>query len=402
MKMQEHRQKKKDLAIEARRLLDESSGRKWTDADQTHYDNLLNQIEDHQKAIDREQKLLDQMADREFDDLVTPKSSNKKPETTTGAVFRAFLSGSMQNLTPEQLAAYRNTMSTTTTTEGGFTVAQSVAARLVEALRGYSAMRSVAEVVRTERGNPLSVPGSNGVAEKGERVSENTTATSQDPTFTSRNMAATKYSSKIIAVPMELIMDSEIDIEDFVFRRIAARIGRIQNEDFTVGTGVNQPFGVVTESGAGKIGATGQTTTVTFDDLVDLQESVDDEYAKIGVGWMMSQAVRRTLRKLKDTAGRPIWTPGYDLGATANVADLLLGQPVTINNDMPAPAASQKSIVYGALGSYMIRDVLDVQFFRFTDSKYAEKGQVGFLAFARAGGNLLDVTAVKHYQHSAT
>ena len=47
-------------------------------------------------------------------------------------------------------------------------------------------------------------------------------------------------------------------------------------------------------------------------------------------------------------------------------------------------------------------DVLQMQLFRFTDSKYAEKGQVGFLMWARSGGNLLDTAAVKHYANSAT
>lgn len=54
------------------------------------------------------------------------------------------------------------------------------------------------------------------------------------------------------------------------------------------------------------------------------------------------------------------------------------------------------------LRRYVIRDALQVTLLRFEDSAYALKGQVGFLAIARAGGNLVDTTAVKSYQHSAT
>ena len=49
-----------------------------------------------------------------------------------------------------------------------------------------------------------------------------------------------------------------------------------------------------------------------------------------------------------------------------------------------------------------IRD-RDVTLFRMTDSAYTLKGQVGFVAFCRSGGNLLDVGgAVKAYANSAT
>jgi HK97 family phage major capsid protein len=58
--------------------------------------------------------------------------------------------------------------------------------------------------------------------------------------------------------------------------------------------------------------------------------------------------------------------------------------------------------VFGNLHSYTIRDALDVRLMRFDDSAFATKGQVGFICFARAGGNLADSGAVKTYQHSAT
>lgn len=65
-------------------------------------------------------------------------------------------------------------------------------------------------------------------------------------------------------------------------------------------------------------------------------------------------------------------------------------------------AANALSIAFGDFSYYKIRDVMQVLLFRFTDSAYAKLGQVGFLAWMRAGGNLIDVTAVKTYKNSAT
>ena len=171
---------------------------------------------------------------------------------------------------------------------------------------------------------------------------------------------------------------------------------------FTVGTGTAQPFGITTAATAGKVGATGQTLTVTYDDLVDLVDSIDPAYQIAGLKFQFAQTVRRVVRKIKDTTGRPIWTPSYDEGMSAKTPDLLLGYPVEINNHMPVPAANAKSITFGDHSKYMVRDAMELTMFRFEDSAYLKKGQVGFLAWARAGGNLTDTNAVKVYQHSAT
>src|SRR5690606_14140806 len=118
-----------------------------------------------------------------------------------------------------------------------------------------------------------------------------------------------KYSSKVIACPIELLQDSEVDIEAFLRNRIRQRIGRIYNRHFTVGDGVAQPRGVTVAAGVGKVGAGGQVDTVTYDDLVDLIDSVDVAYHNANLRFMFAQSMRKVIRKIKDTAGRPIWTP---------------------------------------------------------------------------------------------
>src|SRR5699024_996844 len=133
-------------------------------------------------------------------------------------------------------------------------------------------------------------PTTNGTSEKGEIVAENASATAADPTFSTVGLNVFKFSSKVVAVPFELLQDSVIDIESFVNRRLTERLGRITNEMFTTGTGTGQPRGVVVGSAAGKIGASGQTATITFDDLVDLIHSVDPAYRALGASFMMNDA----------------------------------------------------------------------------------------------------------------
>jgi HK97 family phage major capsid protein len=66
-------------------------------------------------------------------------------------------------------------------------------------------------------------------------------------------------------------------------------------------------------------------------------------------------------------------------------------------------AANAKSIAFGDFSKYVIRDVMAMTYYRFDDSAYAKKGQVGFLAFLRSGGNFMDVGgAVKLFQNPAS
>src|SRR5690606_17105231 len=107
------------------------------------------------------------------------------------------------------------------------------------------------------------------------------------------------------------------------------------------------------------------------------------------------------IRKIKDDNGRPVFVPSDDAGITKGQAGTLLGYPIVINNNMAEMAASAKAILFGDFKKYTVRDAMGLTLFRFTDSAYAKKGQVGFLAWMRSGGNLLDTGAVKYFQNPA-
>lgn len=401
MSIQALRERLNSQKAEARKLLDDKGSTTWTAEDKQKFDNLVDEAERTEQQIEAHQRLLDKRADEDFTDL--PKAEPKAKKSASMQAAEIYLRTMSKNLTAEQQELIRNTMSTTTGSEGGYTVKTDVASSVIDAIASYAGMRQVASRLVTAQGNPLSYPSSDGRTEEGEIIAENVTATDSDIAFGTVPLNVFKFSSKVITIPIELLQDTTVDIIALLNKRVRDRIGRIQNRMMTAaGTGSGSPFALVSAAGVGKTGATGQTTTVTYDDLIDLIDSIDEGYGEDGKKFMFGQTVRRTVRKIKDTAGRPIWTPSYDLGMSARTPDLLLGYPVQINNHMPVPAANAKSIAFGDLAQYQIRDAMDVTLFRFEDSPYLKKGQIGFLAWSRSGGNLLDPNAVKVYQHSAT
>lgn len=298
----------------------------------------------------------------------------------------------------------RRALATMSMTAGGATVPidNTFAARLEVAMSWYGGMREVATIITTSTGADLPYPTASDIANSAVVVEENGAfGTTTDPTFAAIVMKAYKYSSGIVLVPWELLQDSAVDIPSYLAGELGTRIGRTQNLHFTNGTGASSPTGLMQKSVQGRAGATGTSTSTTFDELILLEHAVNIAYRRLpGVGWMFHDQTLRDIRRIKDGEGRFIWQSG---DARSGAPNTLLGYRYTINNDMPTMAASVNSIVFGALDKYLIRQVRDVQIIRL-DELYAGNGRVGFLAWARADGHLLDAggSPVQHFTNSAS
>jgi len=401
MSIQSLRERRAELSKQARNLHEQHPGATWSPEHTAQFDALMDQVSNVDEQIKRFQKAQELDADSQLVDAV--EASARPGKKARSAAFAKLMLHGENALSDSERRLVLNTMSTTTGSEGGFTVQTEVSSQLVEALKFFGGMREASQVIVTGKGNPMNWPTTDGTAEVGEIVAENVLATDLDIAFGQVALNPFKYSSKVVTVPIELLQDSEVDIEALVMRRLAERIGRITNQHFTTGTGTGQPRGVATASTQGKVGLSGQTTSVIYDDLVDLQHSVNRSYRR-NARWMFNDLTLRQIRKVKDTQGRPIFVPGYEQGNPAGEPDRLLGAPITINDDVAVMAANARSILFGDFSYYLIRDVLDLQLLRFTDSAYAKRGQVGYLGWFRAGGNYIDAGggAIKHYANSAT
>jgi HK97 family phage major capsid protein len=409
MSIQALREQRAAKAKTLAELVDPS--RKWDAVkDQPVYDAAWAEIDELDAQIKRVHDVNERIAREALDGYVIEASERigKDKKSEPAKLFAKWLRGGDKGLSADDWTQIRNTMSTTTNSEGGFTVQTDVANSVLDALKFYGGMRAASTVIRTEKGNAMSFPTSDGTSEVGELIAENTTATAADPTFGTKSLPVYKYSSKIIAVPFELLQDSSVDIEAFVRQRMVDRLGRITNTHFTTGTGSGQPNGIITAAGTGVTAAnsTSQVTSILYATVIDLIHSVDVSYRNPSCRFMMNDSSVKVFRKILDGSSRPIFAPGYDntIGASPlSFQDMICGYPVIVNNDVAAMAASAKSIAFGDFRYYYIRDAMEMQMFRFTDSAYAKLGQVGFLAWLRSGGNFIDVGgAVKLFVNAAS
>jgi HK97 family phage major capsid protein len=290
----------------------------------------------------------------------------------------------------------------TTTTAGGYTIPQGFSEELQKYIALYGGVRPVARNFPTPTGHDIPWPTVDDTANKGELLAENTGAGSQDVVFGQVTLKAFKFSSKLVKVSKELLQDSYFDVGVILRDLFVDRLGRITNQYFTTGTGTGEPQGIVSGSTLGETATSGQTTTIIYDNLVNLEHSVDPLY-RPNAKFMFNDSTLKALKKLKDSQGRPLWMGYAEAAFGPRVAQpTILGYGYQINQDMAnighggSPDAGYKSILFGDFSRYVVRDVLAMDLIRL-EERYAELGQVGFLMFMRADGRTLNTAAIKYF-----
>ncbi|MEV4974443.1 phage major capsid protein [Streptomyces scopuliridis] len=317
--------------------------------------------------------------------------------------FGLYLRGGMDRLSGEQRVMLMDhqvdlrAQGTGVDTAGGFLVPDEFRNVMTETMKAFGGLLGLAEVITTSTGADLPWPTNDDTGNEGEILGENTAAGEQDLLLGARKLKAYTFSSKQVKVALQLLQDSAFNLETWVPRKLGERIGRRAARSFITGTGVDQPEGITTNAVVGKTGASGQTTSIVYDDLVDLEHSVDSAY-RPNARYLMHDLTLKVIRKLKDTQGRPLWVPIPAPGFPSTIN----GFEYSLDNSMPVPAANAKSIVFGDLrAGYLIRQVQDVQTMRLVE-RYAEYLQVAFLGFSRLDGMIQDPSAIRTYQHAAS
>ena len=229
------------------------------------------------------------------------------------------------------------------------------------------------------------------VASKGTAslIDEEGAYTESDDSFAQVSIGAYKLGT-MIKVSEELLNDSVFDLESYIAREFARRIGTKEEEAFFTGDGTGKPLGILAASGGAETGVTAASATaVTADELMDLFYSLKSPYRKNAV-WILNDSTIKAIRKLKDNNGQYLWQPSL----VAGTPDTILGRPVKTSAYMPAIAAGAKTIAFGDFSYYWIADRQGRSFKRLNEL-YAANGQVGFLGSQRVDGKMILPEAVK-------
>jgi HK97 family phage major capsid protein len=303
------------------------------------------------------------------------------------AILRRLISGEMRS--HEFMPERRDVLKSST----GSPVPTSFYGQLIEHLVVMTPMLdpNVVTVLTTNSGENLQIPRTSAYS-FGSATAEAGTILDNDPTFQAfLTLGSYKYAI-LSQLSSEVITDSGVDLTGFLARQMATGMATAVGARLTVGTGTVEPTGIVPSAAAGITGGTGLSGAATADNLIDLSFAVNSSWRRsTKAGWMCSSTQLAAIRKLKTTDGYYIYEPNI---RGFQGPDTLLGFPIYENPDVVVPAVNAKSIIFGDLGSFFVRQVGGINIARSDEFAFGSD-LITFRATWRGDSGLPQTAAIK-------
>ena len=389
MKINELKEQRAGLIAKSRAILEgaDQEGRSILNSDeQTKFELLENEIEELGRSIEQRQSL-DKLEAAQAAVEVTAEVHNREVTRDSGEYRSAFLKAMAgSNLSADESRA----LSIGTNSAGGFLATTTIEQQIVELRQELNWMRQAATTMTVGNQTAFAIESDVGAATY---KAENSSIDDDDHAFAQTSFFPRRL-GRIMKISNQLLRFngtfSEGQLESYISDSFAKQFASVELQKFLVGvgSGSNEPTGIFNSATSG-VDAAG-TTTFTADEIIDLFYSVAKEYrAAPGAGWIFSPEATKILRKLQDSNGQYLLTPG--LGAAP---DTLLGKPMYESDYVAAVAADATPVGFGDLSYYYI---VDFGGFEFTSlpELYAASDQVGVKGIAYNDGNRMLDAAFK-------
>lgn len=193
-------------------------------------------------------------------------------------------------------------------------------------------------------------------------------------------------------VSKSLVNNSDFDLVSFVVNAMAESAARwIENEL------LNGTEGKITGLSTCKQGVeAAAATSITADELIQLQECIPDAYQNKAI-WIMNKETRTAIRLLKDNEGRYILNPD----ATARWGYTLFGKDVYTSDNMPKMEAGKTAVYYGDMSGLAVKVVeeMEIEVLR---EKYATQHAIGVVGWLEMDAKIEDEQKVAKLEMKAT
>ena len=396
-KILELREKRAKLWDSAKAFLDSRRNEQGllSAEDTATYEKMEADVVSLGKEIERleRQAVMDLELARPTSSAITHRPGQSQEPEKTGRASSEYKAAFWKAMKNKSSFEVQNALQVGTDSEGGYLVPDEFERTLVEALQEENLFRQLATIITTSSGDrKIPVVASKGSASW---VDEEGVIPESDDAFGQVVIGAYKLAT-MIKISEELLNDSIFNLEQYIAREFARRIGAKEEEAFFVGNGTGKPTGIFNATGGAALGVTAASSTaIAMDELVDLYHSLKAPYRNNAV-FVTNDATVKAIRKLKDGNGQYLWQPSVRLGEP----DTLLNRPLKTSVYVPEIAAGAKAVAFGDFSYYWIADRQGRSFQRLNEL-FAATGQVGFKATQRVDGKLILAEAVKVLQMKA-
>ncbi len=313
----------------------------------------------------------------------------------------------------------------------GYMIPQGFWLNLQVAIRQFGGLEQDMRSVVTETGNPMPWPTIDPTSVVASVLGASEEITQASPVnvyqFGQGMLQAWTVLAPVTLTSVQLEDDSAFDVSEFVAARLGESIGRELAALAVNGTGSGQPLGVYTALTAkgtyGGVGTSGGLVQATSNsavpvlgnaagipklangifeasDLLNMITAVDPAYRNLGAKWYMCDSDMKTVRRLVDNYGHPLFADPTD-GSPLRI----FGYPVAIDNCL-SPASTTASTVSGPVFGYMpsafvFRQVQQVRMMRLVE-RWADFLAVGYEAWFRVDMRSNDLRALAGYKSPAS
>ena len=389
----ELREKRAKVWEEAKAFLDSKRGKDGliSPEDAAIYEKMEEEVVNLGKEVERleRQASIDIELSKAINSPLTSRPLGAE-KTKTGRASDEYKDAFWKVMRNKHSLEVQNALQIGTDSEGGYLVPDEFERTLVDALLEENIFRSLAKVITTSSGDrKIPVVASKGTASW---IDEEGLIPESDDSFGQVSIGAYKLAT-MIKVSEELLNDSVFNLESYIAKEFARRIGSKEEEAFFIGDAAGKPTGIFHSTGGAELGVTAASSTaITFDELMDLFYSLRSPYRK-NATFVTNDATVKLIRKLKDGNGQYLWQPSVQAGQP----DTILNRPVKTSSYVPTAAAGAKTVAFGDFGYYWVADRQGRSFQRLNEL-FAATGQVGFRATQRVDGKLILPEAIKVLQ----
>jgi HK97 family phage major capsid protein len=385
---------------------------------ETQHDNAMSDYDKRNVQIERLQRMVDADAREAGNSDAETRARRPHPgaqDAPTGDdaapqyrdVFRKVVQFGLSELTGEERSVFQGAQTGIEASEqralasgtgagGGYLIPQDMAPNIDKAMAIWGPMmdgENVANHIETATGNTITLPTLDYTAKRGDLKAEGAAAlddNSKDPAFGQKTLGAYLYTSGIVRVSLELLQDSNWNMEALLDELFGESLGRTCNDVLTLGDGSGKPNGILNFATNGKTAAA--EAAIVSDELIDLFHSVNPAYRMSPKClWQLNDGTLATVRKLKDGQGNYIW---QEANIRSGEPGTLLGKPYRINPSLPDIAESATPIIFGDHSKYTVRKVAGAKMIRFGE-KFMNELEIGLMAYRRIDGEGTNSAAIK-------
>jgi len=367
--------------------------RSFTDEEKIAFDKADKDYNDIVETIERMEKSQAYEADFvQKDEQVNNQPQASKEERYAHA-FNKYLRYGNGELTAaeKQLLVEERVNESDNNAKGAFTVSTVLYDQFVETMKYFAPILNEVNLLRTASGQKMDFTTFNETNKSAAFITggQGSTVNETEMDFGTASIDV-HTAATMVKLSWELLQDNEFNLEGELGRLLGERVGRLLEEVYTNGTGTNQPFGILTDAGAGVTAAS--ASVITRNEIINLIHSIDPAYRARGAKFMFNDSTLAAFKQLTIGTGdaRPLWVPSMREGEP----DTLEGFSYVINQAMPDIATGDTPIVFGEMNCYYAREAGSVSLRRL-DERFADSLVSGFLLYGRYGGKLLKSDAVK-------